>query len=248
MLKQYLFLFLISFSVPPESNAQEATFQHYQDAMRSNHKLVLSFSLQTALPQGSFAADVPSAGYGVNLQLGYRMKDLPIELVGSFDLILYGYQGATKAIGPSQPQSFEVVVDRFQYMLPLHLHLRYAPVWGKLSPYTEIFGGMRLIASRTRALGNALFSTPDNPETFSARADYYDFTHSFGIGAGVNYALADFGNVQYKVNLGARLLRGGKANYLSTDDIRLNGNQLIYTPRFNQTNLALLQIGFTALF
>lgn len=250
MLRLVLLLLTITLLPASRLQAQSAptSIEAYLSSSQPNRKLILSAGFQTALPLGSFAADVPKAGYGVNLQLGYRAATLPIELLGSLDMLLYGYQRSSKNIGPGQPQGYEVVVDRYQYMIPLHLHLRYAPEVGKLSPYAEIFGGMRLIASRTRALGNVLISSPGNPEAFSARADFYDFTSSFGLGAGLSYTFANLGNVSYKGTLNGRWMRGGKANYLSTEDIQLNGNTLVYEPRFNETKLLVLQLGFTAIF
>lgn len=250
MQRLILFLqFVLLFGGPRlQAQTEPAGVSAYLQNTLPGRKMLLTAGFQTAIPMGSFASDVPKAGYGVNLQFGYRSAHWPIELLGSADMLLYGYQSSSKTLGPGQPQGYEVVVDRFQYMIPLHVHLRYAPEFGNISPFAEIFGGMRLIASRTRALGNVLISSPNNPEAFSARADYYDFTSSFGLGAGLSYQLADFGNVRYKCSLSSRWMRGGKANYLSTDDIQLNGNTLIYEPRFKETNLLLLQLGFTALF
>lgn len=248
MLRGCLLVLFYCISAVTVSQAQQDTFVQYQTETKHHKKLILAVSLQTALPQGDFALDVPKAGYGANFQLGFRLPNLPLEIGTSFDFIFYGYQQAGRTIGPTAQPNFEILVDRFQYMLPLHLHMRYAPVWGKFSPHAEIFGGMRLIASRTRATGNALITTPENPEAFSARADYYDFTYSYGVGAGIAYTLADFSNIKYQFILGSRLLRGGKANYLSTNDLQLNGNQLVYTPRYNESNLVLLQLGFSAHF
>jgi hypothetical protein len=220
----------------------------YLQTEKNNRRIVLNAGLQTALPLGEFAQDVPRPAYGVNLQLGYQLASMPLVFLGSLDMLIYGYQKSTKTIGTGQPQGFEVVVDRYQYMIPLHLHLRYAPEWGKFSPMAEVFGGMRLIASRTRALGNVLISSPNNPEAFSARIDYYDFTPSFGLGTGISYRLAELGSVNYNCSLYGRWMRGGKANYLSTDDLQVNGNTLIYNSRFNETHLVVIQLGFTALF
>ncbi len=197
--------------------------------------MLLSAGLQTGIPLGSFATDVPKAGFGANFQIGLRSVAYPLEVLGSLDFLLYGYQSSRRTSGYGQPHGFELEVDRFQYMIPLHLHLRYSPEFGKISPFAEVYGGMRLIASRTRAIGNVLISSPDNPEAFSTRLDYYDFTSSYGLGAGLSYQLSAIGNVRYKCSLYGRWMRGGKANYLSTDDIKLNGNALIYEARFNET-------------
>jgi len=248
MLRSVLLLLIIILFATTIGQAQQDSYAQYEPKQVDASKLKLTFALQTAIPQGEFAADVPKAGFGTHLQLGYRLPALPLELALSLDFLFYGYQRAERLVGPVQPSTFEIEVDRFQYMLPLHLHLRYAPEWGKFTPHAEVFGGMRLIASRTRALGNALISTPDNPEAFSARADFYDISFSYGVGAGLSYTIAAMNNVEYQLSLGGRLLRGGKANYLGASDLQLNGNQLIYNPRYNTTKLAVVQLGFSFLF
>jgi len=232
----------------PAVFAQQTGYAGYQGKQTPSRQILMEMGFGASIPRGAFAQEVSKTGFGLHMMVGYRLAHLPLELAVSLDAVLYGYQTDQKPLGSVNPASYELVLDRYQYMLPLHAHLRYAPSWGKIAPFAEAFGGMRLISTRTTARGNQLIAVAGNPEAFSSKATYNDFTVSYGLGAGIHYKLADVGNLHYRLQLSARWLNGGKANYLGVDDLVIQDNQLVYQPRFSETSVVALNLGLSILF
>jgi hypothetical protein len=236
-----LILFIVNL-VSIHSNAQS-----WHSSYFSSTPLIVEVSGGGAIPTGAFSRVVPKTGSNLSFYLACKPTQSPLEFGISLRGILYGYEQNDRQYIVSVP-SYQLVLDKMHYMIPLNLHLRFAPEFGDFQPYIELFGGLKYIATRTSTKGTQMIAQPGNPDSFTSILNFSDLTNSFGLGIGLKYSLFELGNVRYQVFISGQLQKGGNARYLSLNDISVIQNEVYFNHRNSTTDLFLLNFGIGSTF
>lgn len=221
--------------------------QSWHSSYFSSTPLIVEISGGGAIPTGAFSRVVPQTGSNLSFYLACKPTRNPIEFGVSLRGILYGYEQNDRQYILSVP-SYQLVLDKMHYMIPINLHLRFAPEFGNFQPYVELFGGLKYIATRTSTKGTQMIAQPGNPDTFTSILNFSDMTNSFGLGIGLKYSLFELGTVRYQIFISGLLQKGGNARYLSINDINVVQNEVYFNHRNSATDLVLLNIGIGSTF
>lgn len=221
---RFLGIFLIAFcTIVPTLQAQ-SRFQ-------------TSFSFSMGFPQGEFADNVDSTGFGLNAEFNYRIGHSPVLIGGSFGFLQYG---STSRSAPLSPDIPEVIVDvnTSNNILAAHFLVRYefGKYGSRIRPYAEGLVGLHYLWTQSKV---------DNSNDDIITTNFDDTTGSFGAGGGVLIGLynPEVGAFRFDLELGARWLAGGNASYLTEGSIIHENGTVSYLVTESSTNLFITNFG-----
>ncbi len=193
----------------------------------------------SGFPLGAFKDNIDAIGLGANGYFTHRIAESPVSLGFSFTYLNYGRTKREEPISDTIPEVMVDIVTRNNIYLG-HFLLRLQAPKGRLRPYLDGYGGFHCLSTNT-----ALRSQGIGSETIASHNISRDFTPSYGAGSGLMIRVHEARNERFAVDLeiGARYLRGGKADYLKEGSIRLEDNGYVYDFYRSNTNLMSARFG-----
>jgi hypothetical protein len=206
-------------------------------AVQAQSRFQTTFSFSMGFPQGEFADNIDSTGFGMNAGFNYRIGHSPILIGGSFGFLQYG---STSRSAPLSPDIPEVIVDvnTSNNILAAHFLVRYefGKYESRIRPYAEGLVGLHYLWTQ---------SSVDTSDDDIITTNFDDTTGSFGAGGGVLIGLYNPGVSAFRIDLdlGARWLSGGDASYLTEGSIIHDNGTVRYVVTESSTNLFITNFG-----
>jgi hypothetical protein len=201
------------------------------------------FSL--GFPQQEFRRNIDRIGVGGAGTFAYKFKNSPFSAGVSLGVLVYGSETRPELLNAWIP---EVVVDvtTRNYILMCHFVFRVQPSEGKFRPYVEGLAGFHYLWTET-----GIYDQGWSQESVVSSVNLRDWTWSAGAGCGVSMVvykhrkIPDHSSFVMLVELGARFIKGGRAEYLREGSIHQVGDRLIYDVQMSSTNLIAAQLGLS---
>ncbi len=210
-----------------------------------NYGQTFGGSLMLGSPQGDFRTNVDRLGYGIQVHgtLWSPSNERPFTVGLNLGYMVYGEISERRPLSNTIPDVM-VEVNRTNNLANLHLLLQISPFTGTVRPYIEgLFGGAYIFTTSE-------VKSESTQITFAESTNWDDFTWSYGAGAGllllISKDMAEVKNLYLDIK--ARYVYGSEAQYLTEDDITINNNRIIYSPRRSKTDLLSFHIGVVAYF
>jgi hypothetical protein len=201
------------------------------------------------LTAGDFARQVHDAG-GVLGHLNAALGDSVFSLGGEFAYLLYGHESRTVALGSLIPDipNASVKVNTDNAILLLHARVRGQRRQGRWRPYADGLVGFTDLFTTTSIEGVQQCGSvdPGTPRCITSSTpsatNSWDFVLSYGGGAGVMIGLGSSPR-SVRLDVSARYLRGGEAQYLTEGAIRREGARAILEFSRSRTDMVTLYVG-----
>jgi len=213
----------------------------YRPLAAGNFQGSLYFDM--GFPNGEFKDNLDKTGLGMGLNFGIKLGDTPFVLGLDLSIMNYGsdkrYETLTEI-----PEFTVKVVNSYNIFQGL-VFLRFQPLdRAPVSPYCEVLAGMNYLWAETSIEDDGW-----GPEILST-VNFDDYAFSYGIGGGM---MIHFGGTRKKpdkrsrtkffLDLRARYIFGGNAQYLQEGSIVINGDDVTFYYSESKTDLLNLQIG-----
>ncbi len=200
-----------------------------------------SLQFDVGVPQGEFHHYVRNPGFGLSAQAEYGPENLPLRGGCLLGFLVYGSQTRGE-------------IETENTLVDLDLILKVAPQVWRFRPYASALGGVRLLYTKSELVETD--QDPGGSDGEVPRIDQADVTLTYGGAAGLQFLLWE-GMATYTSNdrsekkpfsffldLGARYLRGGHADYLRKGDVHGLPEEPTYRVRQSRTDLLTFQLGF----
>lgn len=230
-------LFFTLFLILSISTSNTVFAQHWPE---------FSGSIVAAIPQGSFARQMSTPGFGFGGFLGQKIPGLPLTLGVDGAVLVYGLD--------SRDWPFEYVfderVDAFTTngIAMGHFLVRLQDVDRSVSPYADLLIGAKYLFTESRINGDQ-WDFDHDPLRHTLPFD--DVAFSYGMGGGVRVQwitgrLGDDGpSGRVTFHAGLRYLFGSKAQYLQRGSITIEDYDLVYQVRKSRTDMLVPQFGLS---
>ncbi len=206
----------------------------------------ISASFMVGAPQKEFKKQNDNTGFGLQLQGSLTSPGVtsPIRLGASIGFLVFSSDKRTyeTSIGFFD---FEQTLDVSNNMANFHLFLQLAPIPGPVKPYAEILGGGNLLFTTATVDLTSVDDIPAFEEDHSKDDSFTDFTWSYGAGAGILISIVPLPAMDLYLDLKARYLRGGEAEFVTEDDIEVNFDkgEVYFSPRKAKTEMLSYHLG-----
>jgi len=201
-----------------------------------------NFSL--GFPQNEFRNNVDQIGYSGVGHFAYSFRNSPFLVGISLGILVYGSERREEPFGPTIPDVMVDVVTRNNIFL-CHFLFRVQPPRGTLRPYLDGLIGFNYLFTDTSVKSQRF--DEDNPIASSNM--YNDMAFSYGAGGGMMVQVltkqraSGKGSFVMYIDMAVRYLKGGRAEYLKEDSIRIEGDQVLYDVNRSTTDLVTGYIG-----
>ena len=195
-----------------------------------------------ALPQGEFEEKVENNGFGLTGQVLFSMPAAPVAFGISLGGVIYGSETREEPFSTTIPD-VTVDVETNNYILTGHSVLRLQLPTGPFRPYVDGVIGFHYLFTRT--------SIKSEEQDVASDTNFDDGVFSYGGGGGVMFEVYAGGAAKplnVYVDVGARYLKGGKAQYLQEGSIRREDGRVLYDIDESETDLLAIYIGATVSF
>jgi hypothetical protein len=196
-------------------------------------------------PQGEFRKNVDKAGFGIAGNVGYAPEGTPIMLGLEFGFMNYGSADRREPFSTTIPDVYVNVSTTNNFVLG-HFLLRLQPNTGKLRPYLQGMVGFNYLFTETKIEN---LNVPG--EEVAGNTNLSDGAFSYGGGAGLMflvYESEEGGISDVFIDLGARYVFGGEAEYLKEGSIRRENGRVAYDILKSKTDLLVFQLGASVRF
>lgn len=218
--------------------------------LQAQSRLQFGLSFTPGIPTGEFRDNLSRNAWGGEFYAAYRLPRSPILIGSSLGIMAYGWQSRDEWLSPYIPEVL-VDVNTVNAVVLWNVFLRVQPPAGSVRPYLDVFAGLHHLTTDTSVDD---YDGWDDYDSWSSN-NYRDTTFSYGAGAGVMIPLARFVNARsgsmltsLDLDLGVRVIRGGRAEYLVEGSLFRRGSDLFYDVRESETNLVKLVIGLSVTF
>ncbi len=247
-----LVLFLMAFLTQAQTFDQLRGGRRPANVSTKDGKGQLSLYAIYASPRDNFANQLNTDAGGLGLNGLWRVDESPLKLGFDINWILYGIDRDRRPLSTTLPE-FEVVIERYNNMLPMHFLALIELPKGAIRPYAEGFAGFRFIWTNASIQGNQVVNVPGNPQSFSTSNLAFDANWSYGFGGGFKILLSDKTDFDLTLQLGARYMYGTTARYLTANDVKIdyaNPTRPVvnYNYRNSTMNMFLIQAGVNFIF
>lgn len=203
-------------------------------------------SLNLAIPQGELSDQLDAVGFGGNIWGGVRFGQSPLIVGLDGGYVIYGSDRRNVPFSTTVPGVFVDVVTTSN-IASGHLLARLQPATGKLRPYGDALVGFKYFFTETRVESERF----DDDAPIASSTNFDDVALSYGLGGGLEVDLFETTDSSgstsvFALNLGARYLWGGNAEYVA--GVRDNGNRLDLDTRRSETDLLYIVLGMTISF
>ena len=196
-------------------------------------------------PQKEFRKNVDRLGYGVTLNAGYAPEGTPVMLGLEFGFMNYGSSDRREPFSTTIPDVFVKVSTTNNFILG-HAFVRIQPNSGKFRPYLQGMVGFNYLFTETKIENENNLS-----QEVAGSTNLSDGAFSYGGGAGVMFLIyqpTDGTISDLYIDLGARYIFGGQAEYLKEGSVRNVNGRVAYDVIKSETDLLEFQIGVTVRF
>lgn len=206
------------------------------------------FSL--GLPLGEFADQIDRLAYGGSIFAGAGLPNRPVVLGLELGVFNYGSDSTPELLtGGPAPEVDDVRTTNNIFVG--HLVLRVQARSGQIRPYLDGLVGVKYFTTDTTFTSDpALFNDPGGKSVIDSNNHLEDTVLSYGVGAGVDVRLIEWGGGQGDVgggalglSVGARYLRGSEARYLKSGSVRVVNNEISLDILRTRTDLLIFQVG-----
>lgn len=211
------------------------------------------FGLVVGSPQDEFRKNVDNVGFGLDAFATHNLGGSAFQLGGTFSFMVYGRDKRSEPFSYTIPDVRVDVITTNSIVMG-HLLARLQPPKGGLRPYIEGLYGFHYLSTST-TIENQHASEDDNE--IASSTNFEDFTSSYGAGAGLMFTIWDASNItggsgdfsgKLLLDLGARYLFGGEAEYLKKGSIQpdeqtSDPTDLIYDVQRSKTDILNFRIG-----
>lgn len=214
----------------------------------SGERFHASADFTLGFPRGEFEQNIDRSGIGGSGYFAYKFKNSPLSAGASITVLVYGSETRPELLDEAIPE-VEVDVTTRNYILMCHFVFRAQPQEGNFRPYVEGLAGFHYLWTETGVHDQGCCN-----ERIASSVNLSDFAWSFGAGCGVMWKVYeprqknDRSPFAVFVDLGARFLKGGKAEYLREGSIRREDGQLIYDIQMSNTDLITARLGLSFAF
>lgn len=222
------------------------------DANTKDSKAQIGLYALYMSPRDNFADQLTNDAGGLGFNVLWRVEQSPLKIGFDINWLLYGIDRDRRPLSTTLPE-FEVVIERYNNMLPMHFMAVLEPNKGMIRPYAETFAGFRFIWTNASIQGNQVVNVPGNPQSFSTSNLAFDANWSYGFGGGLKIVLAEKNAFDLTLNLGAKYMYGTTARYLTANDVKIdyaNPTRPVvnYNYRNSTMNMFLIQAGVNFIF
>lgn len=185
----------------------------------SVERFQVSADFTSGFPQGKFRQNVDRVGIGGSGYFAYRFKKSPFSVGASIGVLVYGSETRIELLNAAIPE-VEVNVTTRNYILMCHLVFRAQPPEGKFRPYVEGLVGFHYLWTET-----GVYDQGCCYKKIASSVNQSDWTWSSGAGCGLLMRVYEIRKNREQnafaifIDLGARYLKGGKAEYLREGSI-----------------------------
>jgi hypothetical protein len=214
----------------------------------SEERFQASVSFIPVFPLNEFKANVDSIGLGGLGDFVYRFNDSLLYLGASVGLMIYGSESREEWLSAEIPEVIVDVTTR-NYILMCHLLLRLQSPKGKLRPYLDGLVGFNYLWTET-----GVYDRDGFDQKVVSDVNFSDWTWSCGIGGGLMLSMYEkkrSGKARpfaIFLDLGARYLKGGKAEYLKEGSIIRESQRVVYDVSESSTDLFTIRAGLSFAF
>lgn len=218
-----------------------ASIGYAQSRFQAGGHLTLGF------PQGDFKNNVDRLGLGFSGHFLYNVRKSPISIGISLSYLMYGSETRVEPFSLTIPEVMVDVTTRNNILL-FHFLVRIQPLKGDFQPYFDGLFGFNYLWTETGIYNRGGY------DEIASNVIFDDWTSSYGVGGGLMIkayaAKPDSSKNTYAlyIDMGARYLKGGKAEYLREGSIIRENGTIIYEVNTSATNLITANIGLTFAF
>jgi hypothetical protein len=216
---------------------------------RNSFQVGLGFT--PGIPLGEFRENLGRNAWGGNLYFAYRLPRSAVSVGTSFGFLIYGWESRDEWLSPSIPE-VTVDVDTINSIFLWNVFLRLQPPAGAIRPYIDVFLGLHHLSTDTTVHDHAGWD--DDGDGFSSN-NYRDTAFSYGAGTGLLLPLVGFFNSRtgdplsrLDLDLGVRLSKGGRADYLVEGSLVRRRGDLSADVHRSETDLLTVAIGLVFTF
>ncbi len=199
-------------------------------------------------PTGAFNDHVRQEGYGVACYYARRLGRSPFLVGGEINYSEYGHSRRVEYL-EGIPE-VGVDVDTTNSIVQGLLLLRLQPRTGRVLSFVEALAGVGYFWTET-TIGDS--EADEGP--YSSETNLDDFAWTAGLGGGLSIRLSkprasdlEFARGGAFLEIKARYMAGGRAEYLKKGSIIVDGNSYTFTPERSATSAVTVQIGFSWFF
>jgi hypothetical protein len=214
----------------------------------SMERFQATISFNPGFPVNEFRENVSKAGLGGSGDFIYKLRGSPFSVGVSFGLMVYGSETRQEWFSSEIPEVLVDVTTR-NSILMCHLFLRFQSPKGKIRPYLDGLVGFNYLWTET-----GVFDRDGFRREIASDVNFSDWTWSFGIGGGLMVPLYEkkrakkSGPFAIFLDLGARYLKGGRAEYLKEGSIIQENERVIYDVSESLTDLIAIRAGLSFAF
>lgn len=199
-------------------------------------------TLDGGFPQGSFKENVESNGLGIEGIIGYSIPYSPITVGFDLGFITYGSASRKEVFNPNIPE-VRIRVRTTNNIFTGHFFTRMEAKEGIFRPYIDGLVGFHYLWTESRIEDDSDF------ETIASSTNFDDTAFSYGMGGGLKFKIAESKDhmdrtYRWFIDLRARYLFGGEAEYLREGALRNNNGTLEYDTSYSNTDLLTVGVGF----
>ncbi len=193
-------------------------------------------------PQGDFGRTVDDLGYGLDLYGAYQLRNSPVALGLDIGFLTYGTTRRTEPFSPNIPE-VNVRVSTSNNIAFGHLLTRIQPSDGVIRPYLDGLFGFNYLFTESRIRDER------SQDEIASSTNFDDITLSGGFGAGSKFHIyrtfdEDSNRlINLFLDLRARYILGGEAEYLREGSIQRDNGNLIFDVERSRTDLLTFHIG-----
>ncbi len=201
-----------------------------------------ALNFAAGLPQGDFDDQVEKDAYGIGGQFLWTPNRSPFGIGLSLAFMNYGRETRREPFSTTIPD-VTVEVETTNNLLNGHILFRTQLPKGDIRPYGDLLFGFNYFFTET-----SIQDADGISEEIASTTNFDDAVLSYGAGGGLLIRVYSGRRNTVFIDLGARYLFGGEAEYLEKGSIGRENGQVTFDVTKSETNLLMLQIGVAANF
>ncbi len=197
------------------------------------------------IPQGEFDDNLDNNAFGIGGQIAFSPEKSPFGIGISLGFMNYGTENRREPFSITTPD-VTVKVTTTNNMFQGDLFLRAQYKQGDIRPYADGLVGLNYLWTETK------ISDASNGDDVASSKNFDDAVFSYGGGGGVMIRVYKGANSGHRfdvlLDIGARYMLGGEAEYLKKGSIGRDNGTVTYDVIQSKTDVLVVQIGVVANF
>lgn len=211
-----------------------------------NHNFQAGLHFLAGFPQGEFEDAVDANAYGGGLNFLWSPSRSPFGIGVSLGILNYGSESRREPFSTTIPD-VTVEVTASNNMFQGQMLLRAQPKRGDFRPYADALFGLNYLWTETK-----ITDADNDAEEVASSTNQDDAALSYGAGGGIMFRIYSStppgDQFTILIDVGARYLFGGEAEYLKEGSIRRENGEVTYDVIKSETDLAMIQVGIVGTF